>query len=347
MHNSVTIEDVARTAGVSRAAVSKVIRDAYGVSPEMRTKVEAVIEQLGYRPRVAARAMRGASYTLGVEIPGILNQFFPKIINGASQALRESRYQLIIAPATTQDIDFRAIEALVDRQVDGVMAITRVPFEWLEKLGSQLPLVAIGSHYDSRNFDTLAGDDHLGASLAVRHLYDLGHRRIVHITLNEVLEPGSEGSPHVARQAGYESAMRELGLSPEVVWIEPGVDSADAAAREILAAADQPLGLFVSQDELALGALSAVADLGLTPAQASVVGYDDIDVAAHPRMSLTTINQSGTQMGAIAVRLLLERIAGRTEPTHEVVTPKVMVRGSTAAPELRAPRAVSTTQESH
>ena len=336
VQNSVTIEDVARAAGVSRAAVSKVIRDAYGVSPAMRAKVQAAIDQLGYRPRVAARAMRGASYTLGVEIPGILNQFFPKIINGASQALMDSRYQLIIAPATRQDVGFKAIEALVDRQVDGVIAITRVPFEWLENLGGQLPLVAIGSHYDSRNFDTLASDDHLGATLAVRHLYDLGHRRIVHITLNEALEPASVGSPHVSRQAGYERAMSELGLSPEILWIEPGVEAAEAAARELLASADQAVGFFVSQDELALGVLSAVADLGLTPAQASVVGYDDIDVAAHPRMSLTTVNQSGTQMGAIAVRLLLERVAGRREPTHEVVTPKLMVRGSTASPDPHA-----------
>ncbi|MCW5952957.1 MAG: LacI family DNA-binding transcriptional regulator [Propionibacteriaceae bacterium] len=347
---SVTIEDVARIAGVSRAAVSKVIRDAYGVSPEMRAKVQAAIDELGYRPRVAARAMRGASYTLGVEIPSILNQFFPKIINGASQSLAGSRYQLIIAPAVPDDAGFKAIEALVDRQVDGIVAITRVPSEWLENLGRRLPLVAIGSHYQSKNYDTLAGDDLLGAALAVRHLHSLGHRRIVHLTLDESRDASNAGAPHAVRQIGYERAVGEVGLAPEIVWVEPDVNAAELAARALLASTDQPVGIFVSHDELALGVLTAIADLGLTPAQASVVGYDDIDIAAHPRMSLTSINQSGTQMGAIAVRLLLERIAGRTEPVHEVVKPKVMARGSTAAPNARTRRstgeAASGTQES-
>ncbi|MEA4945521.1 MAG: LacI family DNA-binding transcriptional regulator [Propionicimonas sp.] len=348
--HSVTIEDVARTAGVSRAAVSKVIRDAYGVSPEMRAKVQAAIDELGYRPRVAARAMRGATYTFGVEIPSILNQFFPKIINGASQTLADSRYQLIIAPAVPEDAGFKAIEALADRQVDGIVVITRVPYEWLENLGRKLPLVAIGSHYASKNYDTLVGDDLLGAALAVRHLYDLGHRRIVHLTLNESRDPSNVGAPHSVRQIGYERAVEELGLSPEIVWVEPDVAAAEASARALLRSADGPVGLFVSHDELALGVLTAVADLGLTPAQASVVGYDDIDIAAHPRMSLTSINQSGTRMGEIAVRLLLERIAGRVEPVHEVVTPKVMVRGSTAAPDPHTPQSTGTvaraTQES-
>ncbi len=329
---SATIEDVARSAGVSRAAVSKVIRNAYGVSPEMYAKVQAAIDELGYRPRVAARSMRGASYTLGVEIPSILNQFFPKVINGASEELSGSEYQLIIAPAVPGDVGFKAIQRLADRQVDGIITVTKVSSEWLESMARKLPLVAVGTHYKSENFDTILGDDLLGAELAVRHLFDLGHRRIVHITLEEARDPSNAAAPHAVRQVGYERTIRELGLTPEIIWVESDVAAAEAVARELLASADQPVGIFVAHDELALGVLTATADLGLTAAQASVVGYDDIEVAAHPLMSLTSINQSGNQMGAIAVRLLLERIAGRTEPVHEVITPKVMVRGSTASP---------------
>ncbi|MBI5027706.1 MAG: LacI family DNA-binding transcriptional regulator, partial [Actinobacteria bacterium] len=185
--NSITIEDVARVAGVSRAAVSKVIRDAYGVSDAMRERVQAAIDELGYRPRASARAMRGSSYTLGVEIPSIHNHFFPKIITGAMTALADTRYQLIISPAVPgRDEGPQAIQVLVDRQVDGIVAISsRVPQEWLENLGRSVPLVMIGRHHASEHYDTLVGDDVMGAELAVRHLHELGHRRIVHLTLAE------------------------------------------------------------------------------------------------------------------------------------------------------------------
>jgi LacI family transcriptional regulator len=140
-----TIEDVARQAGVSRAAVSKVIRNAYGVSPAMRERVNAAIEQLDYRPRVAARAMRGSSFTLGIEMPHLGNPFFTKVVAGATAALRGTGYQLIIAPA---DLDgeegVRALGALADRQVDGIVAISPlVSPEWLERLATRVPVVTI------------------------------------------------------------------------------------------------------------------------------------------------------------------------------------------------------------
>ncbi len=334
--HSTTIEDVARLAGVSRAAVSKVIRDAYGVSPEMRAKVQAAIDELGYRPRAAARAMRGASYTLGVELPNILNGFFPKIIAGATMALADTQYQLILAPPRSDDDEGpEAIEALVDHQVDGVVTIgSRVSPAWLEELAQNTPLVAIGRHYDSAHFDTLVSDDAVGAALAVRHLYELGHRRIAHLTLAKA----AVGSPHHVRLVAYKSVMAELGLTPEVILVDPGEEAARAASLKWLARADEPVAVFAAHDELALGVLRAVSELDLTPGQASVVGYDDTAIAEHPMISLTSVNQSGTQMGIIAVRLLLERIAGRTEHMHEVLPPKLQVRGSSAAPKARRTR---------
>lgn len=342
--SSVTIEDVAQHAGVSRAAVSKVIRDAYGVSDAMRTRVQASIAELGYRPRAAARAMRGSSYTLGVEIPSINNHFFPKIITGATTALADTPYQLIIAPAgPNHDEGPQAIQVLADRQVDGIVAISsRVPPAWLEDLARSVPLVMIGRHHASVHYDTLVGDDLVGAALAVRHLYGLGHRRIVHLTLDDSRSDTLPDTPHGIRLTGYRSAVVELGLAPEVVRVGPSQENARDGALSLLTAADGPVGIFAAHDELALGVLQAVAELELTPGQASVVGYDDTDVAAHPMMSLTSVNQSGTQMGAIAVRLLLERIAGRTRSAHEVLAPKVMARRSTAAPQPRGPRTAAT-----
>ena len=204
-NNSITIEDVARAAGVSRAAVSKVIRDAYGVSDEMKAKVEATIEELGYRPRVSARAMRGASYTFGIEIPTIKNPFFTKIISGAASALEGTRYQLIIAPAGPHaNRGPQAIQVLADRQVDGILAVsTAVDPAWLEELSQGIPLVMLGRHDDSQNYDTLVNDDVEGARMAVHHLYGLGHRDIVHLTIDPVWENHLATDPHAVRARGY------------------------------------------------------------------------------------------------------------------------------------------------
>ena len=336
VNHSITIEDVARAAGVSRAAVSKVIRDAYGVSDEMKTKVEAAIDELGYRPRVSARAVRGATYPLGIEIPTIKNPFFTKIISGAASALEGTRYQLIIAPmGPHHDRGPQAIQVLADRQVDGILAVsTAVDPEWLEDLARHTPIVMLGRHDDSQHYDTLVNDDVEGARMAVRHLYDLGHRDIVHLTIDPVWEKHLPTGPHALRARSYRQTMAELGLADKarVVFLKSEEDGAREVALGILREPVRPTAFFAGHDELALGVLTAVADLGLTPSDVSVVGYDDTEIAAHPLVSLTSINQSGTRMGEITVRLLLERIAGRTEPVHEVITPKLMTRTSTAPP---------------
>ena len=335
---SITIEDVARAAGVSRAAVSKVIRDAYGVSDEMKAKVEAAIDGLGYRPRVSARAMRGSTYTLGIEIPTINNPFFTKIINGATSALEGTRYQLIIAPAGPHhDRGPQAIQVLADRQVDGILAVsTAVDPAWLEDLSARIPLVMLGRHDESQCYDTLVNDDFEGARLAVRHLYDLGHRDIAHITIDPEWENHLATGPHAVRARSYRQTMVELGLEDRARIV---YSSQEGGAREgalaILMESPRPTAIFAGHDEIALGVLEAVAELGLTASEVSVVGYDDTAIAAHPLVSLTSINQSGTRMGEIVVRLLLERIAGRTEPVHEVIAPTLMARRTTAPVNAR------------
>ncbi len=330
---STTIEDVARRAGVSRAAVSKVLREAYGVSDAMRTKVQVAIAELDYRPRVSARAMRGATYTLGVEIPTIKNHFFTKIIAGATGALVGTRYQLIIAPAgPNHDGGPQAIQVLADRQVDGILAISpAVAPEWLEDLAQRTPLVMLGRHDDSLHYDTIVDDDIEGSRLAVRHLFDLGHRDIAHLTITPEAEHDISSAPHIVRTRGYERAMADLGLADRarVVYVEPNEEDSRTRALELLTGRNRPTAVFAGHDELALGVLQAVAELGLTTADVSVIGYDDTDIAAHPLVSMTSVNQSGTRMGEMVVRLLLERIAGRTEPVHEVITPKVVARSTT------------------
>jgi LacI family transcriptional regulator len=327
-----TIEDVARAAGVSRAAVSKVIRNAYGVSPAMREKVNTAIQSLDYRPSVAARAMRGVSFTLGIELPNIGNPFFTKIIAGATAALQHTPYQLIIAPADGVDGEegVRALDALSDRQVDGIIAISPlVAPEWLERLASRVPVVMLGRHDHALSYDTVTGNDVEGTRLIMDHLFQLGHQRIVHLTRSEdVTRPGS-GNPHAVRLEQYVARMRDAGFGEHTRVARSGLTE-ESARLETLALLDQeiPTAIFAGNDELALGALRAIDEFGLSASDVSVAGYDDVDIASHPAVSLTSVNQSGEVMGAQAIALLLERIGGRTEPTNFMVEPALKIRES-------------------
>jgi len=167
--------------------------------------------------------------------------------------------------------------------------------------------------------------------MAVRHLYDLGHRDIAHVTIDPLWENHLPTGPHAVRARSYQQTMAELGLADRTrIVYAPQEGGSRDAAMAILTDSARPTAVFAGHDEIALGVLEAVAELGLTPSEVSVVGYDDTEIAAHPLVSLTSINQSGTRMGEMVVRLLLERIAGRTEPVHEVITPKLMARTTTA-----------------
>ena len=328
---SVTIDDVARVAGVSRAAVSKVIRDAPGVSPGMRQRVGVAIEQLGYRPSLAARAMRGSSYRLGLEIPQVGARFMTQIVDGAKTTLVGTPYQLVLAPADGPE--YGAIEALADGLVDGLIAISPlVDPGWLEELALRVPVVMLGRHDHPAHYDTVVGDDVSGARQAMQHLFELGHRRIAHLTEGEeVTAPGAR-TPHAVRLQVYLECMREAGVGAlvEVARRPAGHDGARHAVAELMARGEPPTAIFAGHDDLAVGALAAIADSGRRPGTVAVVGYDNTDLAEHPLISLTSVDQCGVEMGSTAAGMLLERMQGRTEPREVVFPATLRARGSTA-----------------
>ncbi|BAK38221.1 LacI family transcriptional regulator [Microlunatus phosphovorus NM-1] len=321
-----SISDVAAAAGVSRAAVSKVIRNAYGVSPAMRERVEAVIAELNYRPLAGARALRGSGFTIGFEIPHLGNDYFNQVVSGAATRLAESRYQLMVAPGLGYLSATAVLDALLDRQMDGVIAIaSQVPAEQLESLAARVPLVLLGRHEQSAFYDTVTGDDKAGATLVMDHLLDLGHRRISHLTMR----PPTPQSPHAARLATYTSRMKQAGLEPDVTFVESEEEAYDAAVQLLSRGRPLPSAIFAGHDALAIAVLRAVSEAGQSE-QIAVVGYDDVELAGHPAISLTTVDQFGHAMGGVAATLLLERLRdGRTDPRHIQQTPELRARGST------------------
>jgi LacI family transcriptional regulator, galactose operon repressor len=340
-----TIQDVAAAAGVSVSAVSKVLRGAYGVSPQMHTRVTAAIDRLGYRPHTGARAMRGRTYTVGVVLVELTSPFQTEVAKGIDDALEHTPYQdILVTAGATPERQKSRIEALLDRRVDGLVLIAPwIEVEWIEKIAESVPVVAVALHGDPRNFDTVVDDEQLGAQLMVDHLVAAGHHRIAHTSMPRAAFENRFVLSHTARRQGYEQAMRGHGLTPEIVETWLSEDGGHRAALHALGQAEPPTAIFAGADIAALGVLRAAEELGLrVPEDLSVAGYDNIYTSTINRVSLTTVDQSGHITGAESVRLLLERIDGRTEAQRFVVSPRLMPRrtsGPAAAPGARNRRA--------
>ncbi|WP_354041365.1 LacI family DNA-binding transcriptional regulator [Devosia sp. UYZn731] len=327
----VTIRQVAENAGVSVSAVSKVLRDAYGVSASLRARVEASIRELNYRPLAAARGMRGRTYTLGLVLPDIRNPFFAEILDGVASALAETQYQVMIGitePAASEDA---VIEAMIDRQVEGIILVGTVNVEAVvDALASRLPLVALGFHAPTmRTFDTVNTDDQLGARLAVRHLVANGFLATTMFSLDR-----PESTIIAQRELGYRREMIRCGLSEHINIVRVGSAKAQivAGAKRVLDEPVRPRALFCWSDLVAVEVLSVASDMGLTsPNDVAIVGYDNSPVCALAQNGLTSVNQPGAVLGQSAARLLLERVGGRVSAQHIILQPKLIMRASSAA----------------
>ncbi|WP_353710483.1 LacI family DNA-binding transcriptional regulator [Arthrobacter sp. K5] len=337
-----TIGDVALHAGVSKAAVSKVLRGAYGVSEAMKARVEASMAALGYRPSALARGMRGSSFTLGVFVVDLQNTFMSVLIEGIRAEAEVSGYQVFIGEASRGlSQQQQMIEAMLDRKMDGLLLIA--PFgtaEDLEEIGRSTPTVVLGRHGPSKSYDTVASDDVAGSGLIVDHLAALGHRRIAHLK-HVGRERNEDGMPQVVRARGYVEAMVRNGLESEIDLIEGRWHQAGGqrAMELMLERPLPPTAVHAGTDMAALGALTALHEAGIrVPEEFSVVGYDNVFAASLPQVALTSVDQSGVEMGSLAAKLLVERIQGRREAVSTVVAPSLVVRRTTGqAPAAIAP----------
>lgn len=329
------IEDVARAAGVSTATVSRALRDLPNVTPATRERVREVAAALGYVASPSAASLAsGRTRTVGLISPWINRWFFANVIEGAERALRAQGFDVLLY---TFDIERYRGRPRVDpdvlrRRVDGVLVVG-LPLEpdeveGLAALGR--PLVCIG--WGGSGLVTVRVDDHAAGYQATRHLVDLGHRRIAHITGPP--RDIAPKSPPVDRAAGWRDALREAGLEAGVELEVPGnfdLPGGRAAAAHLLQHVPDLTAIFAASDEMAMGAVLAIRAAGLRiPQDISVIGIDGHVLGE--LAGLTTLAQDAVGQGARAAGLILEMIAGRTTPDEVVVATELVDRGSTAAP---------------
>ena len=328
----VTIRNVAEDAGVSVAAVSKVLRDAYGVSDALRGKVQASMQKLGYRPHAAARGMRGQTYTLGFLIPDLHNPFFADIMAGLNTALERTQYQALLGVSDSARTMERAIvDNMIDRRMDGLMIIgPRMSAEEVAQISDQIPVVMIGYHAkDQVGFDTVNNDDQLGATLVVQHLVAAGYKHIAYIS--QALDDPEQVMVTTHREIGFRRAMQDAALAKylQVVPAPQTSRELQTIARHLLQSRNRPEAIFCWTDFVALEVISVARELGLAvPRDLAVVGYDNTTWCELSQNALTSIDQSGQVLGLQAARLLIERIKGRESPEHFIVTPRLVARGS-------------------
>lgn len=329
----VTIRTVAAHAGVSVAAVSKVMRNAYGVSEALRAKVEASIETLGYRPSVAARGMRGNTFTLGVLLVEIANPFLPSVYQGIESVTEAAGYKIMVGVGAARERrEAQLIEQMIDNRMDGLILVaSQISGAAIERYARQIPIVLVGHHEPTaETFDTINSDDRRGAAMAVRALAAQGHRDIAMVAM----EGGEDHRTDVApqRELGYRAAMAELGLgdSSRVLHLPmPEGPERDKAMAAILHAPNRPRAIFCWSDLDAIPLLNLAATMGLrVPEDLAIVGYDNSPVAALPMIGLSSVDQDGRRLGRLAAEALFTRMNGRKVAEHILVEPRLVSRKS-------------------
>ncbi|UHD44564.1 LacI family transcriptional regulator [Aureimonas altamirensis] len=325
------VRDVARLAGVSTATVSRTLSNPALVSEATRLTVERAIRESGYTVNLAARNLR-QNRTGGVLalVPSIANPFFSRILAGIGAVLRAEGLNLLIADTRVMPDERGRLFDLASRsRTDGLIVLDgSIPPDVLTAEAAP-PVVQACEWIEGLHAPSVRADNAGGASLAVGHLVELGHRQIGH------LEGPPDNRLTQARTEGLLAGLAANGLALDPQWSLTGdfsLESGRAAAHRIAAMRDRPTAVICDNDEMACGFIAELQRLGLTvPDDLSVVGFDDIEFAAHVTPALTTIRQQREEIGSAAARLMLDLLAGRDTKAETILSVELVVRASTAA----------------
>ncbi len=313
MTDKVTISDIARKADVSTSTVSRVLSGKTKVTEAKREAVLSAVADLNYQPNVFARGLAsGQSMAVGVLTQNFGSPFYDAIIQGVVQGLNKTEYFPIFADGQWQaEVEREAIRAMRRRQIDGLIILGGfLDAEDLKEIAKDIPLVMLAR--DVVGFEEYCiCIDNFGASYqATRHLIELGHRRIAHIT-------GRRDHPDaIIRQEGYQKALKDAGITPSPELIVEGNfrrQSGVLAVEMLLSKGNSFSAIFAANDQMAYGTRLGLYRRGIrVPEDISLIGFDDEPAAAFMIPPLTTVRQPAIELGLEAVRFVLAHLNGES-----------------------------------
>ncbi|RXJ02584.1 LacI family transcriptional regulator [Anaerobacillus alkaliphilus] len=325
-----TIYDIAKKTGYSITTVSRALNDYPDVSAKTKKIILDAVKEIGYYPNSIARSLTTKkSWTLGVIFiedlgVGIKHPFFSAVIQSFKQRVESSGYDIIFLSQNVGSEKKSYLDHALHRGVDGIIVVCSNydnP-EVQHLMDSDLPSVVIDLH--SNKSSVVYSDSFSGSEIAVNHLYALGHRKIAHISGHEKTFAGNE------RLRGFKNAVEKLNLDiPESYIIEGGFFSFDdgyQAMKRLLELKDRPTAVYAASDLMAIGAISTINENGLNvPADISVIGFDDIELAKYTTPKLTTVRQDTDLIGENAAKVLLNQINDNNKVFSAITIPVELV----------------------
>jgi len=330
---AITIQDVAKAAGVSVSTVSRVLNDKDDVAPETYEKVQGVIEELGYTSSLAARSMRSHNTNvIGLIMPDVEFPFAIEVMKGVNRAISELGYDLIVYTGgdtrkeSTAERERRYISLLNGSVTDGAIVVTPATTTF----STASPVVVIDPNNESPDCLVVIATNHAGALAAMDYLIGLGHRRIGFIGGRPELQSA------VRRLQGYKDSLHQADISIDPELIQAGdytTDTGFVCAQRLLDLSHPPTAIFAANDQSAIGVIKAIHRAGLrVPDDISVIGFDNIPEVAYTHPTLTTIDQSIDKMGYVATEMLIRLIRGESLHNHLYKMPtQLIVRDSCRA----------------
>jgi len=330
----VTSQDVARLAGVSQSAVSRVFTPGASASKATIAKVRAAAEQLGYRPNPLARAMiTGKSRIIGLVVAYLDNQFYPAALERLSNALQDKGYHILVfTAANSQDGIERVINDLMDYQVDGIITASVAMSSDLTArcAGAGIPVVLFNRGQPGAGLSSVTSANVEGGRKVARFLVGAGHAQIAHIAGWQGALTGRD------RQRGFVEGLADLGVAP--CALVDGMydrDTAAAAAKALLDGAAPPTAIFVGNDHMAFAVIDQARAMGrVVGRDVAIVGYDDVPLAAWGAYDLTTVRQPLNRMVEATVETLLAQIADPARASQQIEIDGPLVVRTSARGEI-------------
>jgi LacI family transcriptional regulator len=330
-----TIKDVARACGVAPSTVSNALSGSGYVRDDTRAQVLDAAKRLGYRASSVARGLRmQRSWSVGLLLADIANPWFPELVRGVEDVLWSAQINLVLCNTDYQaEKEDAYLRHLLDKRVDGlILASTGAESPAVPRLQSEgVPLVMLNRRHASVATDYVGMDNKGGVGAAVKHLVELGHRRIAFIAGRISSSAASE------RREGYLLAMAEhVGPAPAELMAQGdySIVSGFEAARRLLALTPRPTAIISANDFMAYGAIDAITRAGMSvPKDMSVTGFDDILVSGLSLIGLTTVRPPTWKLGATAAELLLQRVGKKgVAPRESIILPSELVVRTTTGP---------------